>query len=96
MHCVTNVFLIFTEFNVINVVTKGNIINNQRRDKQLVILKQDKGIGIVLLDKTSYVEKCFSIINTNKFKKLDKNPIVSYEAKIQGTLRKMKSQFTLQ
>ena len=49
-----------------------------------------------MLDKTKYVEKCFSIINTNKSKKLDKNPTVSYEAKIQHTLRKLKSRFTLQ
>ena len=73
-----------------------NVITNLRRNRQLVILKQDKGRGIVLLDKTKYVEKCFSIINTSKFKKLDKNPTVSYEAKIRRTLRKMKSRFTLQ
>ena len=59
-------------------------------------MKQDKGRRVVLLDKTTYVQKCFSIINTNKFKKLDKNPTVSYEAKIQRTSRKMKSRFTLQ
>ena len=73
-----------------------NVINNLRRKKQLLILRQDKGRGVVLLDKIKYGEKCFSIINTNKFKKLDKNPTVSYEAKIQRTLRKMKSRFTLQ
>ena len=73
-----------------------NVIKNLHRNKQLVILKQDKGRGVVLLDKTKYVEKCFSIINTNKFKKLDKNPTVNYEAKIQRTLRKMKSRLTLQ
>ena len=73
-----------------------NVINNLCRNKQLIILKQDKGTGVVLLDKTKYVEKCFSIINTNKFNKLDKNPRVSYEAKIQHTLRKMKLRFTLQ
>ena len=59
-----------------------NVITNLRRNKQLVILKQDKGRGVVLLNKTKYVEKFFSIINTNKFKKLDKNPTISYEAKI--------------
>ena len=73
-----------------------NFINNLRRNKQLAILKQDKRRGAVLLDKTKYIEKCFSIVNTNKFKKLDKNPTVSYEAKIQRTLRKTKSRFTLQ
>ena len=72
-----------------------NVINNLRRNKQLVILKQDKGRGVEL-DKTKYVEKCFSIINTNKFKKLYKNPTASYEAKTQRTLRKMKSRFILQ
>ena len=73
-----------------------NAINNLRRNKQLVTLKQDKARGVVLLDKTKYVEKCLSIINTNKFKKLDKNLTVSFEAKIHRTLRKMKSRFTLQ
>ena len=33
---------------------------------------------------------------STKFKKLDKSPTVSYEVKIQHTLRKMKSLFTLQ
>ena len=51
-------------------------------------MKQDKGRG--------NVEKYFSIISTSKFKKLDENPTVSYEAKIQRTLRKMKSRLTLQ
>ena len=73
-----------------------NVINNLCRNKQLVILKQDKGRVVVLLDKTKYVEKFLSIISTNKFKKLDKNPTVSNEAKIQRTLRKMKSRFILQ
>ena len=73
-----------------------NVINNLCRNKQLVIFKQNKGRGVVLLDKSKYVKKCFSIINKNKFKKLHKNPTVSYEAKIQRTLRKMKSRFTLQ
>ena len=46
-----------------------NVINNLRRNKQLVILKQDKGRGVVLLDQTNHVEKYLSITNTNKFKK---------------------------
>ena len=73
-----------------------NVNKNLRRNKRFVILKQDKGRGVVFLDKINHVEKCFSIIITNKFKKLVKNPTVSYEAKIQHTLRKRKSRFTLQ
>ena len=49
-----------------------------------------------MLDKTKYNGNCFSIMNTNKFKKFDKNRTVSYETKIQRTLRNMKSRLTLQ
>ena len=38
----------------------------------------------------------FFFINTNKFKTLDKTPTVSYVAKTQRTLKKIKLQFTLQ
>ena len=86
----------FDKYSPIKVPYKYcNAINNLCRNKQLVILKQDKGRGVILLDKTRYVEKCFSIIHTNKFKKSDENPTASYEAKIQHTLRKMKSRFPL-
>ena len=42
-------------------------------------MKQDKGHGVVILDQTKYIEKFYSIINTNQFLKLDiarshKNP----------------------
>ena len=86
----------FDKYSRIKVPYKYHVITNLRRNNQLVILKQDKGRGVVLLDKTKYVEKYFSIISTNKFKKFDKNPTVSYEAKMQRTLRKMKSGFALQ
>ena len=79
---------------MINIVKSklltNTVMNNLRRNKQLVILKQDKRRGVVLLGKTKYVEKCFPFTNTRKFKKLDKNPTVNYEAKIQSNLKKMK------
>lgn len=69
-------------------------INNLCNNKQLAILKQDKGGGIFLLGKTRYVERFLSIISTNKFKKLDKNPTFTYDTKIQRTFKKIKSIFT--
>ena len=44
-----------------------------------------------IFNETKYLEKCFSIINTKKLKKLDKNPMVSYGAHIKRSLKKMKS-----
>ena len=40
------------------------VTDNLRRNKDLVILKQDKGKGVVLRDRTVYIDKCLSILNT--------------------------------
>ena len=53
-----------------------------RRNNNIVVLKQDKGGGLVILDKSNYIEKCLSILDNNQFMKLDKNATSSYESKI--------------
>ena len=50
------------------------VIDNLRRNKDLAILKQDKGKGIVLLDRTVYIGKCLLIINIRAV------PTVRYES----------------
>ena len=72
------------------------IINNLRRSKNLAILKQGEGRGVVILDKNKYIERCISIVMTDKFKKLDSSSTATCECKVQHTLRKMKSKFTEQ
>ena len=72
------------------------VINNLRRNKDLVILKQDKGKGVVLLDRTVYIEKCLSVLNTQQFQQLDISPTAANEHKIQRVLRKIKSKLTQQ
>ena len=42
------------------------IINNLGCNKNLGVLKQAKGTGIVILDKNKYIEKCISIVTTEK------------------------------
>ena len=66
-------------------------IDTLRRNNSIVVLKQDKGRGVVILDNNIYVEKCLSILDTNQFMKLDKNPTSAHENKIQSMLRKIKS-----
>ena len=58
------------------------------------MLKQDKGRGVVILDKNIYVNKCLSLLDTNQFMKLDQNPIISSESKIQHMSRKVKSKIS--
>ena len=39
-----------------------------------MILKQDKGRGVVILDTTKYTEKCMTLLNTEYFKRLTTDP----------------------
>ena len=43
------------------------VIDNFHQNKDLVILKQDKGKSVVLLDRTVYIDKCLSMLNTQQF-----------------------------
>ena len=53
-------------------------------------MKQDKGRGVVILDRNKYVEKCLSFLQTTHFKKLTADPTCSTERKVQNSLRKVK------
>ena len=56
-----------------------------------MITRPDKGIGIVILDKTIYKEKILKlIIVANKFKKLNEDPRLTRERHLQRFLRKAK------
>ena len=46
------------------------------------MLKQDKGRGIVLIDKTVYIDKCLSILDTQQFQQLDITPTAPNKKKI--------------
>ena len=69
------------------------IIDQLSRNKDLCILKQDKGRGVVLMDRTKYTNKCLEILETNQFTKLNHDPTKSVEEKIQ-LLRKFKSRLS--
>ena len=57
----------------------------------MMITRPDKGIGIVILDKTIYKEKILKlIIVANKFKKLNEDPRLTREGHLQRFLRKTK------
>ena len=61
-----------------------------------MILKQDKGRGIVILDTTKYTEKCMALLNTEHFKRLTTDSTAATERKIQKVLKKIKSKFSEQ
>ena len=59
-------------------------------------MKQDKGRGVVLMDRTVYLEKCLDILDTNQFTKLNTDPTKKTEEKIQRALQKIKRSFSTQ
>ena len=53
-------------------------------------MKQDKGRGVVVINRGKYSDKCLAILYTEQFLQLQKNPTSSLERKVQCTLRKIK------
>ena len=66
------------------------IIDNNSRNKDIIIINQDKGYGVVILDKKDYTEKCINILDLKQFKKLKKDPTKTLGNKMQCTLWKIK------
>ena len=66
------------------------VIDKLAKEKNIRILKQDKGRGVVILDKTKYIEKCMALLNAEQFTKLPKDNTKEVEEKVQKTLRGMK------
>ena len=49
----------------INVLYKyQKVIDNISRNKDIILIKQDKGRGVVTLDKKHYIEKCINILDS--------------------------------
>ena len=70
------------KYSKINVPYKyKKVIDNLSKNKNIVILKQDKGRGVVILDTTKYTEKCMTLLNTERFKRLTTDPAVATERK---------------
>ena len=55
----------------------------------IVIMKQDKGRRVVIMDKSKYTEKALTILLTKLFQKLKLDPTKSTEEKVQRMVRKI-------
>ena len=79
------------KYSRINVPYKyRKIVNDLSRNKNIVIMKQDKRKGVVVMDRGKYFDKCLAMLNTEQFVQLQKDPTNSLERKVQRTLRKIK------
>ena len=67
------------------------MIWNLSKNKEIVILKQDKDRGAVVLDHSKYMGKCLSVLSTSQFAEIDHDPTAYIEGKVQRTLTKIKN-----
>ena len=66
------------------------MIKRLAENRDIIILQQDKGKGVVIMDRRKYTKKCLNMLNSNQFKKLDHDPTKAVENRIKRTLRKIK------
>ena len=67
------------------------VIDRLSKNNNIIIIEQDKGSGVIILDRNKYIDKCMSMVATKQFSKLDYDPTSKLESKEQNTLRKIKS-----
>ena len=67
-----------------------HVIDNLSKNKNIMIMRQDKGRGVTIFDRKNYIEKCLNILDTKQFGKLSKDPTKTFQRKMQRVLRKIK------
>ena len=74
-----------------NDLKKHRILRSIRNNDNIIVLKPDKGNGVVIMDRQVYINSCYDIINNpTKFKLLSDDPTIAREARLQRLLRKLK------
>jgi len=74
-----------------NCLRKHKILEVLRSNNDIIILKPDKGNGVVVMNRKDYYDGIFTIINdTSKVKLLKEDPTQKRENHLQRTLRNLK------
>ena len=61
----------------------------------IAVLKADKGIGVVIMNRDKYHEKCLELLDTEQFQKLNHDPTKTTERKVQNAFRKIKLKLSI-
>ena len=65
-----------------------------RENQSIIILKPDKGRGVVIKNQNTYTDKCFSILNSSQFIQLNHDLADKSERKLQPVIQKVKPKLT--
>ena len=72
------------------------VVNNLSKREGIIIMKQDKDRGVVIMDKAKYTDKYLELLSEKQFQRLNFDPTKSTESKVQRVLRKIKSKLPIQ
>ena len=61
------------------------------KNENIVILRQDKGRGVVIMDRKDYLDKSLEFLNSRQFSKLEYDPTKEFQGIVQRKLLKMKT-----
>ena len=76
-----------------NALRKHKIVKKLRSNNNIIIVRPDKGNGVVILDKNIYLSKMHELISDKtKFKCLKKDPTVTRQEKLQKRLRGLRKE----
>ena len=70
-----------------NDLKKHRNLRTLKNDHNIIILKPDKGNGVVILDHNIYLDSCF---NESKFKLLDNDPTLLREGRLKRFISQLK------
>ena len=66
-----------------SILRQHRVLRNLRKNKDIVIIKPDKGNGVAILDRNLYNNAIEEIISdTSKFKKLNEDPTLKRETSL--------------
>ena len=85
----------FNKFSKVKVSNDNKkVIENLYKNDKIAILRQDKGRGVVILNKTDYISKCETFLHGPEFEELVNDPTSTLQTHVQKTLREMKKKFS--
>ena len=70
------------------------IVKDLANNKDIRLLRQDKGRGVVVMDSSKYIEKWLSILDNEKFIKITNEPPKHIECKIQWCVKKIENKIS--
>ena len=74
-----------------STLKKHKILKKLRKNENIVIMRPDKGNGVVIMDKSVYVEKMLELLSDRtKFKCLKDDPTILREGQLQRFMRDLK------